>query len=362
MAKLITIAIRMAFVITLTLMIGASGCPKTNDSASSSSAAAKTKRGGKAHFCNWNVENLFDDQDDPNNSDDIENWYANNPEMFRQKIDKIVEGLLRMNDGIGPDIACLCEVETMRCFEVLMDAINAKLAAKGFSHKKYESILFKGDITGRRFSPGILTRLPVIADRTRKPGNRYNGRILEGHIEVNGHELTILTGHWTSRVTDKEHDGDRRMSYANDTYGRVRAILEQDPDADILVSGDFNDEFEDKSLQEGLRVSKSFDTVFESFKEPRLLALFHEPGTDPPGTIYGRGRWSTFDHICGTRGLLDKKGWSLDLRSARVFAPKEFREPKTGAPFKFDDEKHTGPRGFSDHFPVVATLLYEGER
>ena len=41
-----------------------------------------------------------------------------------------------------------------------------------------------------------LTRLPVAADRTKAVGSRQ--RILEGHVVVNGHDLTILVGHWTS--------------------------------------------------------------------------------------------------------------------------------------------------------------------
>ena len=32
-------------------------------------------------------------------------------------------------------------------------------------------------------------------------------------------------------------------------------------------------------------------------------------------TIYGRNHWSIFDHICGSSGLLDDKGWArIDYR------------------------------------------------
>src|SRR5207249_114997 len=108
---------------------------------------------------------------------------------------------------------------------------------------------------GRHFAPGILTRLDVAADRTRKLGTRANGRILEGHIYRNGFELIVIAAHWTSRVSDGPDDGHRRMSYAKDCYGRVRAIITENPNADVVVCGDFNDEFADDSIRVGLHAT-----------------------------------------------------------------------------------------------------------
>src|SRR5206468_4288317 len=155
----------------------------------------------------WNVENFYDDRDDPDNRDDLENWFGGDPTAFRHKVDRLSEALLKMNGGAGPDIACLVEVESERCMEALKDALNAKLDAAGLGDKKYVHVLFKQDNTGRRFAPGMLTRLPVVGDRTRKLGARNNGRILEGHITANGHELIVIAAHWTSRVTDGEGSG-----------------------------------------------------------------------------------------------------------------------------------------------------------
>jgi endonuclease/exonuclease/phosphatase family metal-dependent hydrolase len=307
-------------------------------------------------LCSWNVENFYDDQNDSKNSDDLEDWFGNNPAMFTKKVDHLCRGLLMMNEGIGPDIIAMVEVESMRCMEALRDALNAKLNAAGHADKKYETVLFVGDNTGRRFAPGILSRLPAINDRTRKLGKRGNGRILEGHLDVNGHELVVISAHWTSRVTDKDGEGDRRMSYAQDCYGRVRAILTESPDADVIVCGDFNDEFTDKSLQEGLNVSRSIDTVKQSTNEPKLYALLADWNGDPKGTLYGKGKWSIFDHLCVTRGLLDEQGWKVQADTASIFAPKEFRTGRAGLPFRFGDEKTPGERGFADHFPVVVRL------
>jgi endonuclease/exonuclease/phosphatase family metal-dependent hydrolase len=307
-------------------------------------------------FCSWNVENFYDDRDDPKVHDEMENWFGTDPAAFRTKVDHLAEGLLKMNDGAGPDVACLCEVESERCMTALKEAANAKLEAAGMSDRKYTAVLFKGDNMGRHFAPGILTRLSAEGDRTRKLGKRQNGRIIEGHLYANGHELIVIAAHWTSRVTDKEDVGNRRKDYAEDCYGRARAILHENPDADVIVCGDFNDEFKDPSIQNELHATDRIDAVRNSLDEPRLLDLFADWSGDPPGTIHGKGKWSVFDHICVTRGLLDERGWSCDPKNARVFAPKEFRHGKRGEPFAFGKQNHDGPRGYSDHFPVTIQL------
>lgn len=312
-------------------------------------------------FCSWNVENLFDDQDDPKSDDSYEDWYANDPQAFLAKADHLAEGLLKMNGGVGPDIACLVEVESERALAVLQEAVNAKLEAAGYGDRKYTAVLFKGDNMGRRFAPAILTRLAVRADRTRKLGKRVNGRILEGHLYHNGHELVVIAAHWTSRVTDKVGVGARRADYAEDVYGRVKAILAANPDADVVVCGDFNDEFEDPSIRNELHASDRPEVVRNALAEPRLLALFAHWSGDPPGTIYYR-KWSVFDHICVTRGLLDDQGWSCNPKTAEVFAPEEFRRQvgKRFEPFEFGGRRHKGPRGYSDHFPVTVQLSVAG--
>jgi endonuclease/exonuclease/phosphatase family metal-dependent hydrolase len=316
---------------------------------------------GTVFFCAWNVENFYDDQDDPKVHDDMEDWFGSTPAMFREKVNHLADGLLFMNDGTGPDVACLCEVESERCMTALQETLNAKLDSAGKGDRKYTATLFKGDNMGRHFAPGILTRIPVTADRTRKLGKKHNGRLIEGHLHENGHELIVIVAHWTSRVTDKEGEGSRRADYAQDIYGRVRAILHENPDADLIVCGDFNDEFKDPSIQNDLHATDKPDLVRNALDEPRLLDLMANWNGEPPGSIYGKGHWSVFDHICVTRGLLDNKGWSCNPNTARVFATKEMRHGKHGEPFAFGKRSHEGSRGFSDHFPVTVQLSVAGK-
>ena len=68
-------------------------------------------------FCHWNVENFFDDKNDKrhNKADqEFDEWFANDKQALNLKLAKLTEALLRMNDGHGPDILAICEVESTR--------------------------------------------------------------------------------------------------------------------------------------------------------------------------------------------------------------------------------------------------------
>src|SRR4051812_19512783 len=78
-------------------------------------------------FCTWNVENLFDDQDDLRNHDDDEDWFGHNPDAVYKKVYLLAGALIAQNDGKGPDILALVEVENRHAVELLRDALNAML-------------------------------------------------------------------------------------------------------------------------------------------------------------------------------------------------------------------------------------------
>ena len=90
-------------------------------------------------FCTWNVENLFDDQDDPRNHDEDEDWFGQNPEAVREKVGLLAEALLRQNGGRGPDILAVVEVENRRAAELLRDALNDRLPTE----LRYDGLVFR---------------------------------------------------------------------------------------------------------------------------------------------------------------------------------------------------------------------------
>ena len=74
----------------------------------------------------------------------------------------LADGILSVNEGKGPDILGVVEVESIRAAELLQQALNKRLDPS----LHYTNVLMREVSSGRHIAPVLLTRLPVIRDRT----------------------------------------------------------------------------------------------------------------------------------------------------------------------------------------------------
>ena len=321
-------------------------------------AQAQQAGPGEYLFCHWNVENFFDDHHDKRHhkaDKEFDEWFSSSPKIFQEKLDKLTEALLKMNGGKGPDILALCEVETPRAAEKLIEALNAKLEAKYY----YTHVVMKELDAGRHIAPAILTRLSVNDRKTKLLGHQQ--RILEGHIEVQGKELIVLATHWTSRITEGSEKG--RDHYAEVIYKTVKDYWDRDPSVRIIICGDFNDTPHNESVVKHLHSSGDLQAVQQSKGELLLYNLFaKKEATDGYGTHYYHGKWYLFDQILVTPGMLGDSGWICEVDTAAIF--NEIYRPGDShkRPWPFGEENTKGPRGYSDHFPVTVKLRLVGAR
>jgi endonuclease/exonuclease/phosphatase family metal-dependent hydrolase len=307
-------------------------------------------------FCLWNVENLFDDKDDGRNGQgdkEYDGWLASQPDMLRLKLSKLTDALLEMNHGKGPDILAVVEVESVRAAELLKWALNARLADPALH---YKHVLMKEVAIGRHIAPAIITRLPVLADKTRQHGARHH-RILEGRVVVDGQELTIVASHWTSRLRDENVKA--RLEYGDKIHGAMSQIYHANPHADFLVCGDFNDTPQDPSVAQRLRAVADPRQVRIGAPELTMLNLFGDKAPAAHGTLNHDGRWYIFDQIAVSPGMLDSAGWSCDPASTRTIKLARPDDAKQ-RPWRFGGANDTAPRGYSDHFPVTVRLRVVG--
>jgi endonuclease/exonuclease/phosphatase family metal-dependent hydrolase len=303
-------------------------------------------------FCTWNVENLFDDRDDPQNRDPDEDWFALHPKAVHEKVELLARALLMQNDGRGPDILALVEVENRRAVELLREALNSALP----SPWQYTGLIHRDNVSGRRIEPAILTRLAIRDDLTRTFGTR---RILEGQLEAEGVPLTVLVSHWTSRLRDGNEE--KREAYADVLYEAVLERLQRDPSADILLAGDFNDEPHDSSLIEHLNTTNNPAEVREGDARPRLLDLTARLDPTTSGTYYYNGRWEILDHVIASPGLLDPAGWFVRIGSVRVVNDRSLSFGRDRRPRRFGGPSNPNPRGPSDHFAVTVRLRLDDD-
>lgn len=307
-------------------------------------------------FCFWNVENLFDDRADKQvhvADKAYDAWFAEDAAARELKYNNLSKALVQMNDGRGPDILAVAEVEGPRAVELLRDALNKRLANPALH---YKNLLIRDPHGGRHIATAILTRLPVDERKTSLLGRRM--RILEGHVKVNGHDLALLATHWTSRVSDREGEG--RDKYAEIVYNRYQQMARGNPRTDVLICGDFNDPPDEASVTKHLHATGDRAAVLRAPGE-MLFNLMADKDPQQFGTHY-YSRWYIFDQIVVSAGMLDELGWSCEPDSVRTVNALAQPADKLRRPWPFGSERERRPRGYSDHFPVTVQLRVAGGR
>lgn len=301
-------------------------------------------------FAFWNCENFFDDIDDGRSGQgdrDYDPWYAKNPPILRLKLEKMTEAILSINNGKGPDILAMCEVESIRAAQLLQAALNSRLDPS----LHYRNLVMKEMNSGRHIAPAVLTRIPVDSSRSRVLGSRQ--RTILCQLKNGDKDLFVIVSHWTSRLQDGER---QRIDYAETIYGACNAIFLSNPKADFLVCGDFNDNPTDVSVVKSLHSTADPSVAMASSGAVRLFNLFGRWNSKMEGSLFYQG-WHQFDQILVSPGMLDAEGWSCDPASARVVNHLAKPGDNNRRPWRFGGEKDSGPRGYSDHFPVSVRLI-----
>lgn len=299
----------------------------------------------------WNVENLFDDRDDPGDRDEYEDWFARDGRARAAKLGLLAEVILAMDPGRGPDLLALVEVENRHAADLLRRTLNDRLPA---AWRYPEAGLIAAEASsGRRIEPVILSRLPIRA--VAGPPDFGGRRILAARVEARGAPLLVLVSHWTSRLRG-EPTGARRADYGDALYGAFLAAYRADPRADVLIAGDFNDEPGDTSIRDHLRAVGDPGQVRVGGRAPYLLDLMagRDPGRE--GTYRQGGRWEILDHLVASPGLLDPDGWQVRPETLRVCNADWLRRGPDGGPRRFGGASWDGPRGPSDHFALTVRL------
>jgi hypothetical protein len=207
-------------------------------------------RADQLFIASWNCENLFDTEDDPNVKGD-EEYMPDSPKKWtKEKLDTKLTNLgsiiKKMNDGKGPDVLGVCEVENRKVVEMLVE----KLQPLG---RKYE-IIHKDSPSERGIDCAIVYDSAVFSLPDRKfhfvdAGDTRD--IVEAKLRRKDNDLYVFMDHWPSR----HHDEAARNKAGDTARKRIDEILATDPKADIIMLGDFNDESTEESIRDHLKTA-----------------------------------------------------------------------------------------------------------
>src|SRR4051794_2316041 len=213
-------------------------------------------RGEEVYVAGWNCENLFDTEDDPKVEGD-EEYTPDSPKHWTKerldiKLDNLSSIIRKMNDGRGPDVLGVCEIENRKVVEMLVD----KLKPLG---RKYE-IVHKDSPSERGIDCAIIFDSAVftlIDSRFHHVDAENTRDIVEAKLERKGKDLYVFMDHWPSR----HHKESFRVKAADVARKRLDDILAGDKKVDAILLGDFNDESTDESIRDHLRAASAKENL-----------------------------------------------------------------------------------------------------
>ena len=306
----------------------------------------------------YNVENYFDTKDDPHTNDNAflpEGSMRWTQARYLEKRNNIFRVIAGVGEWDPPALVGLCEIENRGVLDDLVK--NTPLSKYPYSIVHKESPDPRGIDCALFYRSDYLKCIGEQFIRVRFSDNRKRTRdILYARLCTrNNDTIHVFVNHWPSRVGGQKQSDPSRMLAASYLREKIDSIFSKNSMANIIVTGDFNDGPKDKSLTAGL--SALNDTV-----QPKRSALFNMSTykmSEPIGTIKYQGKWSVFDQIIVSGGLLRGK-LHTGVDNCHIFKADYLFEPdiryKGVKPFRtYIGLKYNN--GFSDHLPVYIDII-----
>ncbi|MBI9072300.1 MAG: endonuclease/exonuclease/phosphatase family protein [Melioribacteraceae bacterium] len=302
------------------------------------------------YVASYNLENLFDNIDDPDKKD--EEFLAEGKKQWtdariEQKFANLAKVINYMNNGVGPDILGVVEVEHEH---LLLSLIEKHLKSKNYKTAYAEAPDNRGIDCGLIFNADLFGLEKTAAHEVILLDEYPTRSVLEVVLRTKADKnIHVFVNHWPSRRGGAEKSEPNRVAAAKVLKKSIQSINNSETNASIIVLGDFNDEPDNNSIKEILadkEYSKSdavmFNTSYKAF----------ENGL---GSYKYRDDWNMLDQIIISNGLKDRYiKDSFEVIKPEFAVQKEGKYKGTSFP-TFGGSKYLG--GFSDHYPVSIKLI-----
>lgn len=299
----------------------------------------------------YNVENLYDTQDDPKTNDDEFTptgkvpWTA---ERLETKINHLAQVFADIVNPAMPDIIGFAEIENKQVLEML--ASSAKLSKTRYGIVHYDSPDERGIDVALIYNQATFAVLTSEPLHVTLPDNDLTRDILyvKGKLKT-GEILHVFINHWPSRREGSELSEPKRMAAAKVLRAKIDAIQKLDKSPNILILGDFNDEPSDNSISQGLKAQSADMSISNS----GLYNLLFPEFSKGAGSLYYKD-WDLFDQVIVSGNLLSrKKGLRTSVNDAGIFKAEYLlytNKAGESRPNRTMGERYFG--GYSDHLPV----------
>ncbi|MGW8123167.1 endonuclease/exonuclease/phosphatase family protein [Roseivirga echinicomitans] len=309
----------------------------------------------------YNVENLFDYFDDSLTMDEQflprgDHYWTKS--RYTEKQNKLAKTILAMGGWEAPDLIGFCEIENRFVLESLTQFTQLKAIGYEIIHK--DSRDARGIDVAAIYRPDKLTLLNYEFYELNfpfDPSSRTRD-ILHAVMQLpNKDTLHFFVNHWPSKFGGEFETQPKRMFAAQFVRSKADSLLQLNPEARIVITGDFNAEPEEEAMTAGLALNTDIDQL----KSTDLFNLMYDLRF-VTGTHSFENKWAILDQFIVSGNLLMSQSKTrVHQRTAQIF-DMDFliMEGATGArrPFRtYQGPKYIG--GYSDHLPILMDLILD---
>lgn len=315
-----------------------------------------SSRNGKLYtIAFYNTEKLFDTQNDPKANDDAftpDGAMQWTEERYKQKLKNIATVIANIGGENGPAIIGLAEVENRQVVEDLLN--TSPLRKLGYSIVHHEMPDEQGLDLALLYKPKVFKPTSTQSIEIDFKGRDFASRdILQVKGEFRGELVTLYVNHWPARTRTRrgKQDDSRAREAAAALHAEIEKQQATDPNAHIIVLGDFDVEPRSAAMQQVLKATGRPNPAYNK----ELFNTHYLSYVNGLGSYHYRGDFQMLDQILISKSLIDEKGPLEYVKgSAGIYSPVlikyTFGKYKEAPISTFTGSRYVG--GYSDHFPV----------
>lgn len=299
----------------------------------------------------WNVENLFDLDDDPNKNDD-EFATGGRKNVTKEIYDLKLKNSAEVLKDLNADILGICEVEN----RFMMEELNRAYLDRDYSIVHYDSPDSRGIDCALFYDSKVFKLYESKPIKNILPGNLPTRDIIHVKGTYEDQLLHIFVNHWPSNYGGREKAIPKRAATSNLLEKVLLEILLDNSDANIILIGDFNEEPIDPNIIDliDMKNDGKYAKPFINLMEPLV-------GKEKVGTYVYRGNDNLIDQIIISSGLANKGPLKVMPGSLKILDLPKYRQQEgkyAHYPFRF----WAGNRllgGYSDHLAISCVIVID---
>ena len=315
----------------------------------------------------YNLENLFDTENDPLTYDDDrtpdgkDHWTE---EIYQDKLKNMAKVMAEIGadvSGNTPTIIGVCETENRK---VLEDLVNQEtLVEQDYGIIQFDSPDRRGIDVALLYKKKLFTpthykakELLIYDDNDKSKRVFTRDQLIVGGM-LDGEKIHLIVNHWPSRSGGEKRSRSKRIKAAKLNRQIIDSIFSDEPYAKIITMGDFNDDPTSPSVKDHLNAQRESNGM----QMRELFNPMEDLAKQGYGSLAYRDSWNLFDQIIISTELTKKDFSSYRFYKAGIYNKTYLVNAHgryKGYPYRsFASGSYTG--GYSDHFPVYIYLVKE---